>query len=229
MQAFGLTHRVEGFKALASVASELNAIVGPQALPGKIWLDDNFTEATLENAIETRSPVIHLASHFVFKPGSEESFLVLGDGTRLYMSTIKNYSFRKLNLLTLSACETALGGGRNENGREVEGFGAQALRRGADAVLATLWKVNDEGTALVMQRFYKLLESEPGMTKAEALRQAQVELIKRRTSASSGQDGGTATAQNRAATPEIPPAPRRSERMAHPYYWAPFVLMGNWL
>lgn len=83
---------------------------------------------------------------------------------------------KKQNIVV--ACETAVGGGADANGREVEGFGALAQQRGARAVMATLWPVADISTGVIMQRFYRLRADGAGMSKAEALRQAQLGLLR---------------------------------------------------
>lgn len=138
--------------------------------------------------------------------------------------------FRQVDLLTLSACNTALGGGTNENGREIEGFGALAQTQGAGAVLATLWPVADRSTAPFMHRFYTTRQAGSGMSKAEALRQAQLAMIEGTGSADRTQD-------DRTDGPTDPPSRRLPANAArvdparpysHPYYWAAFVLMGNW-
>jgi CHAT domain-containing protein len=119
----------------------------------------------------------------------------------------------------LSACETAVGGGKDANGMEIEGLGALVQKQGAKAVIATLWPVADESTGLLMQQFYRLRES-GRLTKAEALRQAQLEFIQGK------HQPGAATAQRGLDTPN---APKPASSYTHPYYWAPFILMGNWL
>ena len=124
-----------------------------------------------------------------------------------------------VQLLTLSACNTGVG-----DGTEVEGFGTLAQRQGAKAVVASLWPVMDESTSRLMQEFYRIRESSPGMTKLEALRKAQLELLR------GGAKGSTSDAVRGVAVHPTkafhvdPNAP-----YAHPYYWAPFFLMGNWL
>jgi CHAT domain-containing protein len=82
-----------------------------------------------------------------------------------------------VDLLTLSACETGLGSGLKEDGREVEGFGVLAQRQGAKAVMATLWKVADRSTGQFMQLLYRLRE-EKKLTKADALRRVQEMFIR---------------------------------------------------
>jgi CHAT domain-containing protein len=143
--------------------------------------------------------LLHVASHFRFSPGTEiNSFLLLGDGQHLTLGDIRsqNYRFDNVDLLTLSACDTGMGGGRNENGQEIEGFGVIAQQQGAKAVLVTLWKVADQSTAELMAGMYQRRQDK-NLTKIEALRQAQISLLSQ-------------------------------AKYSHPFYWAPFVLMGNW-
>ena len=227
VQAFGVTKPFEGFKALTAVAQEVQGIVGPQGLPGQARLDEQFTAQSFTTAMQQRPAVLHLASHFVFKPGSElDSFLLLGDGTHLTLADIKGYDFHQ-DLLTLSACETALGGGLNENGREIEGFGALAQDQGAKAVLATLWPVADTSTAEFMQRFYRHNGGSDRLTKAQALQRAQAAFI---ADGAAARDPAADTrgGRNANAQPGTEPQEKHPGR-SHPYYWAPFVLMGNWL
>ena len=207
--AMGVTTAVSGFGALPAVKGELEAIVREDEreqgiLPGRRYLDQAFTQDRLQEAVDRREyPVVHIASHFEFHPGTEtESFLVLGEGKHLTVEQMKNMQFSEKDLLTLSACETAIGGGVNAEGAEIEGLGALAQKQNAKAVIATLWKVADTSTAQVMKTFYTE-RAKNKVNKAEALQRAQVKMIK---------GGGEAK----------PP-------YAHPYYWAPFILMGNWL
>src|SRR5207253_1299522 len=95
---------------------------------------------------------------FQFVPGDEtRSFLVLGNGERLSLEEVKNSVnlFSGVDLLSLSACSTGVGG-PGADGREVEGFGVLAQRQGAKAIIATLWPVSDESTRLLMRHFYEL-------------------------------------------------------------------------
>jgi CHAT domain-containing protein len=214
LAGLGLTRQVEGFTALPAVRKELEGIirVGEKGvLPGEVHFDQEFTAASLRDALDMAYPVLHVASHFVFEPGTESnSFLLLGDGKRMTLRQMKenDLDFRNVDLITLSACDTAVGGGRDANGQEIEGFGALAQKQGARGVIATLWPVADESTGLLMQNFYRMRES-GRLTKAEALRQAQLVMI--------GARGAKGAASE--AAPQF----------SHPYFWAPFILMGNWL
>jgi len=205
LAGLGVTQAVADFSELPSVGAELESIVRKDAgdrdgvLPGIILLDEAFTEEAVQDVLDEEYPVLHVASHFVFQPGTErDSYLVLGDGTHLSLARILDLDldFNSVELLTLSACETAVGGA-DADGREIEGFGWLAQRQGAQAVLATLWPVADRSTAEFMLDLYRSRQSE-GLTKAAALQRTQIRFI-------------------------------QSQAYAHPFFWAPFILMGNWL
>jgi CHAT domain-containing protein len=235
--AGGALREAQSFSALPEVRRELEAIVktsaGAGVLPGEVQFDAQFTEAALQRLLDQGYPVLHLASHFQFRPGSDDaSYLVLGNGQPLSLAELKGerFNFQNIDLLTLSACETAVGGGKDANGQEIEGFGALAQIKGAKGVLASLWKVADTSTATLMVRYYRSRE-ESKLTKAEALQRAQLALLR-------GEAGATATSSERgaarvttaAAAASGPPfTPDPNAPFAHPFYWAPFVLMGNWL
>ena len=198
----GVTKAVRDFAALPAVKIEMGSIVRTVSggvLQGEVYLDEAFTAQRLKDVSQRQFQVLHVASHFRFSPGTEvNSFLLLGDGQQLTLGDIRtqNYRFDKVDLLTLSACDTGLGGGRDEKGREIEGFGVIAQQQGAKAVLATLWPVADQSTAILMADMYRRRQDDR-LTKTEALRQAQLALL-------------------------------ANSRYAHPFYWAPFILMGNW-
>jgi CHAT domain-containing protein/Flp pilus assembly protein TadD len=221
--ALGVSKEHPGFDSLPSVPHELSSIVKSASggvIPGKIYLDEQFTkDRLLKSAI--RYPVVHIASHFRFTPGTEmDSFLLLGDGSRLTLDQIRNSGyFPDTELLTLSACETAMGS--NGQGKEIEGFGALAMGQGVHAVIATLWPVYDESTALLMREFYRLKE-EKKLPKVEALRQAQLSLLNGTIKPLPHQDSPTDGDEKSARRAE------QLESYAHPYFWAPFILMGNW-
>ena len=100
----------------------------------------------------------------------------------------------KVDLVTLSACRTALGQGKPD-GSEITSLAESFSSAGTPSVLASLWSVEDESTRQLMEVFYKALAK--GHGKAAALREAQLTLLN---------------------------APSTS----HPYYWAPFLLLGDW-
>jgi len=157
----GVTLPLGTQSALPEVHKEMAAIVkrpgNAGVLPGIVKLDESFTAQSLKESLRERFPVVHIASHFTFAPNEKQSSLRLGDGSQLSLDAIrKNYSFAGVELITLSACETAVGGGAN--GREIEGLGVLAQNQGAKGVIATLWEVNDQSTALLMREFYRRYE-----------------------------------------------------------------------
>lgn len=213
----GVTRQIEDFEPLPAVKAELESIVKQGAVGlvrGELRLDQQFSAKSLREALAKKHPLVHIASHFVFRPGNEStSFLLLGDGDRLTLNRIREdkLDFRHVDLVTLSACDTALGGGRNAQGQEVEGLGALVQKQGAKGVMASLWPVADSSTGLLMRNFYQLRE-EKKLTKSAALKQAQLLLLK-------GDGPGAAGGSSKPGGGEY----------AHPFYWAPFILMGNWL
>jgi CHAT domain-containing protein len=223
---FGVTKAHPGFAPLPSVGPELNAIIRESAseegiLPGEKFLDENFTAAILRTTLRQRWPVVHIASHFQFQPGNDRtSLLLLGDGSVLSLAELKRLPniFANVALLTLSACETGLGDSAFD-GTELEAFGVLAQRQGASAVIATLWNVADQSTATLMRDFYKVWTSQPYVSKAEALRQAQLAMLRGSNSAPS---------ETNSLIPRGLRQTANAQRTTHPFYWAPFFLIGNW-
>jgi CHAT domain-containing protein/tetratricopeptide (TPR) repeat protein len=223
---FGVTKAFEDAPALPSVSSELRGIITTKpgdggVLAGEIELDGQFTQQSMRQTLLKRYPVVHIASHFRFQPGNDaKSFLLLGDGGHLSLADLKTSAnlFGGVQLLTLSACNTGVG-----DGAEVEGFGTLAQRQGAKAVVASLWPVADASTSILMQEFYRIRESSAGITKLEALREAQLELLRGETKTNPGDNGNRGVRVEKATPLDAKPSYK------HPYYWAPFFLMGNWL
>jgi CHAT domain-containing protein/predicted negative regulator of RcsB-dependent stress response len=170
--AMGIARKYEdGLPALPAVAGELDDVVKDAkvngangALPGTILLDGQFTEKAMEEQLSATHGVVHIASHFVFKPGDDsDSYLLLagkdegGAGFHLTVADFRdnrNLTLRHTDLLTLSACETGMSGNAG-NGREVDGLGTTAQLKGAKAVISSLWSVNDASTGQLMGDFYK--------------------------------------------------------------------------
>src|ERR1035437_3723820 len=227
--------------ALPAVLGELRTIVHDQQdrdshgpLPGRILLDDAFTEKALEQQLRQQYPVVHIASHFVMGLGTDESYLLLGgkdkggQGYRLrlsYAATLQNLNFDGTALLALSACQTAMSS-KEADGKEVDSLAAIGRLKGAQAVQASLWDVNDASTGLLMADFYRRWTGTRSLPKAEALRQAQLALLQGKGSGSGGAAKAGRGFDLAPLSGDAPPpdAPAYS----HPYYWAPFILMGNW-
>jgi CHAT domain-containing protein len=227
----GLTKAGPGYDALPYAAVELNGIAGKRGvLSGTVLLDQAFTESSLRDGLEQSYPIVHIASHFRFTPGSmDDSFLLLGDGSHMTLAQIRTkLNFNNVELLTLSACETALGDSSvAHHGVEVEGLGALAQEAGAKSVLATLWPVADESTAALMRALYEKHKVER-LDKAEALRQAQLALLHGTVQADAGATERRGLAR-KAETVAVSFKTDPKAPFAHPFYWAPFILMGNWL
>lgn len=129
-----------------------------------------------------------------------------------------------LYLVVLSACETALSG-LGQDGTEISGISSYLFHQGAKSVMASLWSVNDASTSQLMQQFYtnlsKITDQAP-ITKATALRQAQLSLLK-------SQPSDPANAQQTVVQPINPDQETRKDNVgvSHPFYWTPFILIGN--
>ena len=238
--AMGLSKSYGGLPALPGVLTELDAVAHDPAVPeshgpmdGHLLPDDRFTYAAMTTELAGTSgfPVIHIASHFILETGEgNEPYLMLGgettgkpEGFALTLSRIEDstLTFQGTRLLTLSACSTAKGDVAKD-GLEVDSLGMVAQRKDAEAVLATLWDVNDASTSRLMSDFYARWLHHPEEGKAEALRKAQLAFLQGSTAAG-------ATTGRRGIQPEREPTSDvRSADYAHPFYWAPFVLTGNY-
>ena len=142
------------------------------------------------------------------------------DDGRLTVSEIFDLHI-KANLVTLSACETALARGEWKTfpqGDDLIGLSRAFIHAGTPSILASLWKVSDDSTVELIADFYRNLRS---MSKVEALRQAQLRLL----GLSAGSAGGQKTAKSSPSTPTRDAMPAE---WAHPFYWAPFILVGDW-
>jgi len=220
---------------LARIFKTDNSTTG--ALLGEVLLDGEFTRATMTSTLQKRRPLVHIASHFKFEPGEEaNSFLLLGDGTAFTLDEMKQQKdlFAGVELLTLSACDTAAQR-EGSNGREVDGFAELAQRLGAGAVMASLWEVQDESTSELMARFYKTYNNQNGANKATSLRLAQLALLRgeyKRAGAADrrliSEDAETVDKIKIESAKLKPFNYGKNQKFAHPYYWSPFILIGNW-
>ncbi len=235
---FGVASKIGNFNALPAVAEELRGIFTDDraaaeggVIPGRVSIDASFTEAAFEQALQDGYGVVHIATHFQLEPTkAEDSVLLLGDGTLMNVGDIRDIkrAFKGTDLLTLSACNTASSSTRGD-GKEVESFATIAQDRGARAVIASLWSVNDRSTSALMQTFYRLRAGR-GVNKAEALRKAQEMLLRGSLVMPSGPDPDRMLVHEDPKPTSIhgkfTPDPRAP--FAHPYYWAPFTLVGNY-
>ncbi|WP_264324405.1 CHAT domain-containing protein [Romeriopsis navalis] len=203
--------------ALPAVPLELRSIT-QNNWSGEVLLNQDFT---LENLAEARSRnfgVIHLATHASITANSaRESYLQFWD-QRLSLDQMKSLNLQTpaVQLLVLSACQTALGSAQAELG-----FAGFAVQSGAKAVIASLWKVNDVGTLVLMSELYKHLGTT--QIKAQALRQVQIDLLQGNITIDNSsilKDSSNPTLQ--AAIKQLD-----SPNLKHPYHWAAFTLIGN--
>lgn len=191
----GVSESIAGFDALPSVPAELSSIQG--LVGGELLLNDQFqTGAFREYFVAQQPAIVHVASHAVFDGSAERSFVVAHDGKfsidDLHRLVAESQFREPLELLTLSACETAAG-----DSDAALGLSGSAVRAGARSAVGTLWSVSDEATRELIVDFYAGI-AEQDVSKAEALQAAQANM-------------------------------RADARFAHPYYWAPFLMISNWL
>ncbi len=194
--AAGVSEARQGFSPLPGVVKEVEQIAA--LVPANVLLNQAFTRSQFDGKVESVPfPIVHLATHGQFSSEAEKTFLLTWDG-RINVKEFDQLlegrnrrDRRPIELLILSACQTATG-----DKRAALGLAGVAVRSGARSTIATLWSVQDNSTALLMTQLYEGLR-QPGMTRAEALRQAQLKLL-------------------------------RSPDYQQPFYWAPFVLVGNW-
>ncbi|OWY68680.1 hypothetical protein B7486_25280 [cyanobacterium TDX16] len=197
----GLTEPRGDYPALTNVALELNQI--RSEVPGRELLNQNFTSTSLRNQIKSLPfSIVHIASHAQFGSQADQTYILAWDGPINVKQLDELLRVREpssdlerpnaIELLVLSGCRTVAG-----DRRAALGMAGVAVRAGARSTLATLWYVSDAATVPLMSQFYQEL-STAEMTKAEALRRAQLALLE-------------------------------NPRYRHPVYWAPYVLVGNWL
>lgn len=197
----GVSESRQGFSPLPGVEDEIEKIAS-NLKRSRIYLNQEFTKQAFESQIaDTAYPILHLATHGQFSSDLASTFLLTWDQTISLAdldTLLKSRRLRSespIELMVLSACQTAEG-----DDRATLGLAGMAIKSGARSTLATLWSVNDKSTVQLINGFYSSLSAPTGIptTKAEALRQAQLSLLK-------------------------------SDNYAHPFYWASFVLIGNWL
>jgi CHAT domain-containing protein/tetratricopeptide (TPR) repeat protein len=175
--AAGLSVSRHGFPALEYTQQEIEA--SHRVFEGQALVDEQFVVSSLRRELEQRQfGIVHIASHGEFASDSADSFLLTYDD-RMSMEHLADmvdmtrFRGQPIELLTLSACETAAG-----DDRAALGLAGVALRAGARSALATLWSVNDEVTAELVSSFYARL-GDPERSRAQALQSAQLEVLRR--------------------------------------------------
>ena len=212
------TSEFDDLPSLPGVAIELETIV-PKLWSGQKITDQDFTVENLLDAHQQGSfDIIHIASHSVFNSGSpEDSFIQFSD-RRLSLAQVNdlNLDLPAVDLLVLSACETALGDEDAEYG-----FAGLAMQAGVKSALASLWLIDDAGTVLLMSNFYQQLHSTP--IKSAALRQAQLNLLQQKSFVENAKVKGLSVD---VSLPTITKT-EQTQDFTHPYYWAGFTVIGN--
>lgn len=190
----GLSAPVQGFAALPFVSQELDSIAA--TMPSRVYADESFVTATLEREVLTGGySIVHMATHAQFEADYRRSFLLAYDDV-ITLDELEDvmgsqrFTEQPIDLLVLSACQTAVG-----DDRAALGLAGVAVKAGARSALASLWHINDESTAVLVAEFYRQLAASEG--RAAALRGAQLRLL-------------------------------NEPRFAHPAYWAPFLMIGDW-
>ena len=142
-------------------------------------------------------PIVHIASHGQFSSDLDDTFILAADG-KLTLERLDQllgplrFRDEPIELLTLSACQTAAG-----DDRAALGLAGVAVKAGARSALATLWYINDQASSELVAEFYRQLRA-PSVSRATALQRAQIHLLD-------------------------------DPNYQHPAYWAPFLLINNWL
>jgi CHAT domain-containing protein len=197
-QAFlgGISESRQGFESLPGVKAEIEAI--GQLIPSQKLINEQFNNRQVaSNLVANNSQIVHLATHGQFSSKPEDTFILTWDnrlGIDRLQNLIQNRNMRSskgIDLLVLSACQTAAG-----DNRATLGLAGVAIKARAKSTIASLWSVSDEGTQLLMANLYQNLAN-PNLSKAESLKLAQTALI---------------------ANPKY----------RAPFYWAAFILVGNW-
>ncbi|WP_083782339.1 CHAT domain-containing protein [Nostoc punctiforme] len=208
----GLTEKstIDGktFDQLFAVPNEVSAV--ESIFPNHTDLiDENFSPENFEKTLDKNTyPIVHIASHAQFGIIPEDTFIVTGKNQKLTISQLEN-SLRNLTsksdsveLLTLTACETAVG-----DDRATLGLAGVALQVGVKSAIASLWSVTDDSTSELVKAFYTNYRN-TDMSIAEALQKAQIRMIHAR---------------------KLPPSEGINPSYDNPVYWAPMIAIGNWL
>ena len=218
--SFNINDKAFSFSGLPFAGKEVDTLANTIPNTTKL-LDKEFSRAAILPNLKTNN-IIHLATHAAFVEGTpEDSFILMGNGDRINLREIDQWDLPNVNLIVLSACQTAVGGNLG-NGIEILGFGYQLQRAKVRAAIASLWTVSDGGTQKLMEAFYIALKKSK-VSHAEALRQAQVALITGNYEALGEPRGQFVIEVRPIKTPAAP------TKISHPYYWAPFILIGNGL
>ncbi|MEL6602258.1 MAG: CHAT domain-containing protein [Cyanobacteria bacterium J06614_10] len=204
---------------LPAVEAELS-LVSKELGAGQIFLNENFTLENLTSQVATeRYQTVHLATHAVFEAGNQENSYIQLWNDRITLPEVKALGLAEagIDLIILSACNTALGDRNSEYG-----FAGFAVNAGSQSALASLWPVSDEGTLGFMTQFYEQYAA--GATRSEALRQAQLKMLTGQISIRNGEVRGPDN-EILATIDELTESGYWD--FSHPFYWSAFTMIGN--
>ena len=205
-------------KPLPMVPTELD-VISEQLWSGESFLNEEFTLNNLQGARDEQPfGMVHLSTHANFQSGDLSNSYIELWNEKLQMNQLRELklNYPPVELMVLSACRTALGD------KEAElGFAGIATKAGVKSALASLWYVSEEGTFGLMTDFYAQLKQAP--IKAEALRRAQLAMIRKKVRQENGQ------LVTEVGSFPLPPQLVRSgiTYFDHPYYWSGFTIVGN--
>ncbi|MGF1540756.1 MAG: CHAT domain-containing protein [Pleurocapsa sp.] len=212
---------------LPTMPIELETIVSDPR-QGELFLNEQFTVDNFkaQNLRQDHFPIIHLGTHAEFTVGNLDKSYIQFYDDKLELSELRaisdelgwNTSTRNpVELLVLSACQTALGDERAELG-----FAGLAVQAGVKSALASLWYISDLGTLALMGEFYDQLGDT--LIKAEALRQTQLAMLEGKVKVSD-----RAVQLSHGHNLPLPAEfPQGTLELSHPYFWSAFTLIGNW-
>lgn len=188
-----------------------------------IYLNNKATEEKAKQ-LSGKYDIIHFACHAELNPQSPIFSCIKmvkdkNEDGRLEVHEIFNLDLENTSLVTLSACETGLG--KLSKGDELIGLTRGFIYAGAPSIVASLWNVNDQSTSDLMSFFYKNLKT---YSKVESLRMAQLEMINGEVGRGIVRDVGGITSPEDQGNP----LPQMAVNGSHPFFWAPFILLGDW-
>lgn len=193
------------FPSLDNIPLEI-ATISQQFPNHQLLVNQQFNPQTLTQTLDNADySIIHIATHAQFGTIPDDTFLVAGNNDKIALKSLENTlrllesGSNSVELLTLTACETAEG-----DERSALGLAGVAIQAGVQSAIASLWPVSDQSTLQLILAFYDNLINS-GVNKAEALREAQIQLIQAQSN------------------PDI------NNQYSHPVYWSSFILIGNWL
>lgn len=175
----------QNFSALPKVKKELNN-VREMISNSEILLNQNFKKTVFQNELSLDTfPIIHIATHGQFSSNIEETYVVAyGDFLRIkdlesaiqarYRQQVPQQNRNNIELLILTACETAKG-----DERATLGLAGLSVRAGARSTIASLRRVEEAENIYFIEQFYNELLDNPNISKAKALQQAQIALLER--------------------------------------------------